>query len=131
MNRATLGCFLMIHYLFPLVILAAVLVHLLFLHEVGRSSSCGSRDRDLKVKFFPFLVWKDVVNFVCWGSFLVLICWAPFILGDCENFKEANLIRSPVHIQPEWYFLFLYAILRAVPNKLGGVVLLGLSLLCI
>lgn len=130
-NRATLGCLFMLHYLLPLVILGAVMVHLFLLHEVGSRNRVGRRDSERKVKFFPFYILKDLMNLVGWGRFLIFICWAPLILGDCENLKEANLISRPVHIQPEWYFLFLYAILRAVPNKLGGVVLLAFSLFCI
>lgn len=101
MNRATLGCFLMLHYLLPLIIIVLVMLHVLFLHETGRRRRCGGRDRELKVKFLPYFVVKDVVNL----SFLRLLfsfcCLAPFTLGDCENLKEANLIRRPVHIQPE------------------------------
>lgn len=100
-NRATLGCLFILHYLLPFMILGVVVVHLFLLHEVGRRNSVGRGDRELKVKFFPFYILKDLVNLVGWGRFLVLICWAPLVLGDCENLKEANLIRSPVHIQPE------------------------------
>lgn len=102
--------------------LAVIVFHVLFLHEIGRSTSRGAGDRDFKIKFFPYLVSKDIVNLCFLGSFFLLSSLFPFSLGDCENLKEANLIRSPVHIQPEWYFLFLYAVLRAIPNKLGGVV---------
>lgn len=130
-NRATLGCLLILHYLLPFIILIIIILHILFLHELGRTSSCGGRDRELKVKFWPTFIFKDRVNIIIWSIFLVFICLWPWFLGDCENFKEANLIRRPVHIQPEWYFLFLYAILRAVPNKLGGVLLLALSLFII
>lgn len=78
-----------------------VIIHLFFLHEVGSTNSCGGRDRELKVKFLPFFIVKDCVNLSCWGVLFSFICWFPFLLGDCENLKEANLIRSPVHIQPE------------------------------
>lgn len=130
-NRSTLGCLFMLHYLLPLIIIGGVIIHLLSLHERGSTNRTGGNDRELKLKFFPFFIIKDVVNLSCWGLFLTLICWLPLLLGDCENFKEANLIRRPTHIQPEWYFLLLYAILRAVPNKLGGVILLAFSLCCI
>jgi ubiquinol-cytochrome c reductase cytochrome b subunit len=61
-NSATLGCFFMLHYILPFVVGAVVVIHLLFLHEVGRTNRCGGRDRELKVKLFPFLVVKDCVN---------------------------------------------------------------------
>lgn len=120
-NRATLGCFFMLHYLLPFVMLALILLHILFLHERGSTTKSGAGDREAKIKFFPYLITKDSLNFCLWGSLLFFCSACPFLLGDCENFKEANLMSSPVHIQPEWYFLLVYAILRAIPNKLGGV----------
>lgn len=121
-NRATLGCFLMLHYLLPFVMLGVILFHILFLHERGRTAGGGARDRELKIKFFPYFISKDSLNLYFLGGLLFLCAVFPLLLGDCENFKEANLMRRPVHIQPEWYFLLVYAVLRAVPNKLGGVV---------
>lgn len=108
-----------------------IVFHVLFLHETGRRRRCGRRDRELKVKLLPYYVIKDVVNLSLFSLLFSFCCLAPFSLGDCENLKEANLMRRPVHIQPEWYFLLAYAILRAIPNKLGGVVALGLSVVCI
>lgn len=130
-NRATLGCFLILHYLLPFTMLVFVIFHILFLHETGRRGRRGATDRELKIKFFPYFVSKDAVDFCFIRRLVLFCCLLPFFLGDCENFKEANLINSPVHIQPEWYFLFIYAILRAVPNKLGGVVAIVASLLAI
>lgn len=129
MNRATLGCLFILHYLVPFIILVVIILHVLFLHERGRTRRRGSNDRELKVRLYPYLVVKDCVNLVVFSLFLSYCCLAPFVLGDCENWKEANLMRRPLHIQPEWYFLLAYAILRSVPNKMGGVVVLGLSIL--
>lgn len=91
----------MLHYLLPFVIIVFVLLHILLLHETGRTRRRGGRDREFKVKFFPFLVIKDGINLSFYGLFIVFCCLAPFALGDCENFKEANLMRRPIHIQPE------------------------------
>lgn len=126
---ATLKCFLMLHFLLPLAILGLTVAHLLALHESGRTRRLSRRDRERKVKFYPYLVIKDRVNLLWWGRLIRLVCLVPFFFSDYESFKEANLIRSPIHIQPEWYFLLLYAVLRSVPNKLGGVLLLVATLL--
>ena len=130
-NRATLGCLFILHYLLPFIILASILLHIIYLHEIGRSSNTGRRDSEFKIKLFPYFILKDLLNLTLFGTFITLSCLTPFYLGDCENFKEANLIRRPIHIQPEWYFLFVYAILRSIPNKIGGVTALILSLLFI
>lgn len=130
-NRATLGCLLALHYLLPLVILVVIVIHILFLHETGRTRRGRGRDREIKIRFWPLFIVKDIINirgYLLFGIFCLLL---PFSLGDPENFKEANLIISPVHIQPEWYFLFVYAILRAVPRKVGGVLALAASLVFI
>lgn len=100
-NRATLGCLFMFHLVLPFVILVVVIVHVVFLHERGRRSRCGGRDRELKVKLFPYFVQKDIINIVIFGVLVLLCCLGPWALGDCENLKEANLMRRPVHIQPE------------------------------
>jgi ubiquinol-cytochrome c reductase cytochrome b subunit len=107
--------------------MVVVIVHILFLHETGRTSRRGARDRELKVRLYPYFVMKDGVNLVIFRGLLCYCCFMPLILGDCENWKEANLIRRPLHIQPEWYFLFAYAVLRSIPNKMGGVIALALS----
>lgn len=78
-----------------------------------------------KAPFFPYFAQKDVLGFILFGAaFLLVVLWAPNMFGDPENFIPANTLVTPPHIQPEWYFLFAYAILRAVPNKLGGVLAL-------
>lgn len=130
-NRATLGCFFRLHYLLPLIILVVVGAHVLLLHEVGRTRLGGSRDRETKLKFWPYLIAKDGVDLFLIRSLVLFCCLFPLLLGDCENLTEANLIKRPVHIQPEWYFLLVYAILRAIPRKLGGVIALCLSLVVI
>jgi len=79
--------------------------------------------------FAPYFIYKDIVGFlVVLGALACLVFYLPYNLGDPENFVKANAIVTPVHIMPEWYFLFAYAILRAIPRKLGGVLGLVLSI---
>lgn len=121
---ATLKFFFVIHFLLPWVLLVLVLVHLIFLHRRGRTSSIFCHGDYDKVAFFPEYWGKDAYNLLFWLIFLIFSLIYPFILGDPEIFLEADPIISPVHIVPEWYFLFAYAILRAIPNKVLGVVAL-------
>jgi ubiquinol-cytochrome c reductase cytochrome b subunit len=108
-----------------MIIAVLSLVHLLYLHDTGSSNPLGvTSDCDI-IKFHPYFSVKDLVGFClmwfCLG-FVVLFC--PNILIDPENFINGNPLVTPTHIQPEWYFLPMYAILRSIPNKLGGVVAL-------
>ena len=130
MDRATLTRFFSFHFLLPFVIVGATVLHILFLHETGSGNPLGlNRDRE-KVSFHSFYSIKDAYGFVLvLFLFFLLVFVSPFLLGDPENFIPANSLVTPVHIQPEWYFLFAYAILRSIPNKLGGVVGLVMSLL--
>lgn len=128
-DNATLTRFFTIHFLLPFVIAGRVMIHLLFLHQTGSNNPLGVNSNLEKVRFHPFFSFKDLFGFI-------VILWAlvrlnllsPYILGDVENFIPANPLVTPVHIQPEWYFLFAYAILRSIPNKLGGVLALVLSI---
>merc|ERR1739849_55905 len=105
-------------------------VHLLFLHQTGSSNPLGvSRNLD-KSPFHPYFSIKDVFGFVVFFSLMRAVCFLfPWDIGDPENFIPANPMVTPVHIQPEWYFLFAYAILRSIPSKLGGVVALALAVI--
>jgi len=123
-NNGTLGLFFILHFLVPFVILVLILIHLVFLHDRGRTSSLLCLGDYDKVKFFPFYAAKDRLNLLLWAGFFFLALSYPFKLGDAEIFIAANRLRRPVHIVPEWYFLFAYAILRAIPNKIIGVVAL-------
>lgn len=122
----TLSFFFALHYLLPFVVRGFVFFHLLFLHETGRRTPLGSNDFNLQVRFSPFFTSKDVLNFFVLWIFFCFALLSPWSLGDPENWIPANPLVSPVHIQPEWYFLFAYAILRCIPNKLGGVIALVL-----
>jgi ubiquinol-cytochrome c reductase cytochrome b subunit len=115
--------------LLPFIISAAVLVHLLFLHQTGSNNPIGLNSNFDKISFHPFFSFKDVFGFIVIISALIILSLvSPYMLGDTENFIPANPLVTPVHIQPEWYFLFAYAILRSIPNKLGGVIALVLSI---
>lgn len=122
-DNATLNRFFAFHFLLPFVLAALRAVHLLFLHQTGSNNPLGiSRDGD-KVPFHTYYTTKDTVGFILLLIFLISFAlFAPNLIGDPENFIPANPLVTPLHIQPEWYFLWLYAILRAIPNKLGGVI---------
>jgi len=126
--NATLKILFIFHFLIPFLILILIIIHLIFLHERGRSSSIFRFDGSLKITFFKLYWLKDSLNLIFWLIFLFLSFLFPFKLGDPEIFIDVDLNISPVHIVPEWYFLFAYAILRAIPNKILGVVALIFSI---
>jgi len=129
-GNATLTRFFAFHFILPFIVLFIVLLHLLFLHKRGSSNPLGSnRDFD-KILFHPYFSIRDLFGYFIWGIFFTAICFlSPYIFIDVENFIPSNPIVTPVHIQPEWYFLFAYAILRSIPRKIGGVVALLMSIL--
>nr|YP_009572106.1 cytochrome b [Umbonium thomasi]QBI37692.1 cytochrome b [Umbonium thomasi] len=127
-DNATLTRFFSLHFLVPFAIMGLSVLHLLFLHESGSNNPLGLNSDSDKVPFHSYYSFKDLVGFLLLLFFLsLLVLFSPFLLGDPENFIPANPLVTPVHIQPEWYFLFAYAILRSIPNKLGGVVALAMS----
>nr|ALO77245.1 cytochrome b [Drilonius striatulus] len=128
-DNATLNRFFTLHFIMPFVILALVIIHLLFLHQTGSNNPLGINSNVDKIPFHPYFTLKDLLGFIITSWMLIsLIFLSPNILGDPENFNPANPLVTPIHIQPEWYFLFAYAILRSIPNKLGGVIALVLSI---
>jgi ubiquinol-cytochrome c reductase cytochrome b subunit len=128
-DNATLTRFFALHFLLPFVIAGISIVHLLFLHQTGSNNPLGLNSNIDKIPFHPFYSIKDLFGIVLVLFFLVLISLIdPFVLRDVENFIPANPLVTPIHIQPEWYFLFAYAILRSIPNKLGGVIALVASI---
>nr|QFQ01342.1 cytochrome b [Nematocarcinus gracilis] len=127
-DNATLTRFFTFHFLFPFAIAAAVMVHVLFLHQTGSNNPLGISSQVDKIPFHPYFSFKDIVGFVVMLMALVMLTLLnPYLLGDPDNFIPANPLVTPAHIQPEWYFLFAYAILRSIPNKLGGVIALAMS----
>nr|QRV62628.1 cytochrome b [Rhithrodytes crux] len=129
-DNATLTRFFTIHFLLPFIIIALVMIHLLFLHQTGSNNPLGTNSNMNKIPFHPYFSFKDMMGFIILLMFLLILTLIyPYLLGDPDNFIPANPLVTPIHIQPEWYFLFAYAILRSIPNKLGGVIALVLSIL--
>nr|AHE40916.1 cytochrome b [Barbus carpathicus] len=129
-DNATLTRFFAFHFLLPFIIAAATILHLLFLHETGSNNPIGLNSDADKISFHPYFTYKDLLGFVVMLLALTLLAlFSPNLLGDPENFTPANPLITPPHIKPEWYFLFAYAILRSIPNKLGGVLALLFSIL--
>lgn len=127
--NATLTRFFALHFVLPFVTVAAIMIHLIFLHQTGSSNPIGINSNLDKIPFHSFHSWKDLLGGSLIITLLVTVCLAfPYLLGDVENFTPANPLVTPLHIQPEWYFLFAYAILRSIPNKLGGVAALVASI---
>nr|CDL89903.1 Cytochrome b [Chrysichthys brachynema] len=129
-DNATLTRFFAFHFLLPFLIVAATLLHALFLHETGSNNPMGLNSDADKIPFHPYFSYKDLLGFSMLIMALAsLALFSPNLLGDPENFTPANPLVTPPHIKPEWYFLFAYAILRSIPNKLGGVLALLFSIL--
>ena len=128
-SNPTLTRFFALHYLLPFVITALVIIHIFFLHQNGRSNPLGISSASYKVRFHYYYCVKDLfVYFLVLFIFIVFTLKYGYVFMDAENWIPANPLVTPNHIQPEWYFLFAYAILRSIPNKLGGVVGLVISL---
>jgi len=126
---ATLKLCFTLHYLLPWLLVLLVAVHLLLLHEVGRTSPLSYSGHAAKGWFSPYYLVKDGLSLLVLLGFYLLVFLYPYALGDPEMFVEANPLVSPLHIVPEWYLLFAYAMLRAQPVKVAGVLLLVCSLL--
>nr|AOY40096.1 cytochrome b [Scolytinae sp. BMNH 1043104] len=128
-DNATLTRFFAFHFILPFIVSALVMIHLLFLHQTGSNNPIGCSSNIDKLPFHPYFTFKDLVGAIILLSMLILLTLQnPYLLGDPDNFVPANPLVTPVHIQPEWYFLFAYAILRSIPNKLGGVMALVMSI---
>nr|YP_004734462.1 cytochrome b [Agriosphodrus dohrni]ADF65642.1 cytochrome b [Agriosphodrus dohrni] len=128
-DNATLTRFFTLHFLLPFILAGMTMIHLLFLHQTGSNNPLGLKTNLDKIPFHPYFSIKDLTGIIITlMMFLMLTLWEPRMLGDPENFIPASPMVTPVHIQPEWYFLFAYAILRSIPNKLGGVIAMVLSI---
>jgi len=129
-SNATLNRFFSLHYLLPFALAGLGTTHMILLHHNGSSNPVGLRSDIDKIPFHSYFSYKDIYGIFLLSLLLsILIFFTPNLLGDTENYIQANPLVTPVHIQPEWYFLFAYAILRSIPNKLGGVVAMAGSLL--
>ena len=125
-DNPTLNRFFSLHYLLPFMIAAVVGLHVWALHVVGQNNPAGVDIKDVEkdsVPFTPHATLKDATGI---AAFVILYAWfvffIPNFLGDSDNYIMANPLQTPPHIVPEWYFLPFYAILRAIPSKLGGVI---------
>nr|UFZ13084.1 cytochrome b [Protohermes similis] len=128
-DNATLTRFFTFHFILPFIVAALTMIHLLFLHQTGSNNPLGINSNFDKIPFHPYFSFKDLIGFlILLMSLILLTLINPYLLGDPDNFIPANPLVTPVHIQPEWYFLFAYAILRSIPNKLGGVIALVMSI---
>lgn len=128
-SNATLTRFFSIHYLLPFIITGIIFLHLILLHTVTSTNPAQVASPD-KMPFHPYFTFKDIFALTAaLLFFLILINFYPNILGHSDNFIPANPLVTPPHIVPEWYFTPFYAILRACPNKLGGVVFMLAAIL--
>jgi quinol-cytochrome oxidoreductase complex cytochrome b subunit len=125
-SPVTLNRFFSFHYLLPFIIFLFVILHVIVLHDKGSSNPVGVYSSDDKVPFSPYFIIKDFFGFyVFLLAFLIVVFFYPNALGHPDNYILANPLSTPAHIVPEWYFLFFYAILRSIPNKLQGILVLA------
>jgi NADH:ubiquinone oxidoreductase subunit 2 (subunit N) len=128
-DNPTLNRFFSLHYLVPFLIAGLALLHLILLHQPGSNNPLGIDAIYDRIPFYPYFYVKDLFAlfvFVLFFSFFVI--YAPNYLGHPDNYIEANPLVTPAHIVPEWYFLPFYAVLRSIPDKLGGVILMGAAI---
>ncbi len=125
-GNPTLNRLFSLHYMVPFVLVALVALHVWALHVVGSNNPTGIEVKDVKketLPFHPYFTTKDMYAIALIAIlFAYVVFWVPNYLGDVVNYEEANPLKTPPHIVPEWYFLPFYAILRAIPSKLGGVI---------
>ena len=124
-DNALLNRFFALHYLFPFLIVGVVILHIVALHTHGSNNPLGidRKGPQDSIPFHPYYTIKDLfgLSFVL-TIFAAVVFYAPDFLGHPDNYIPADPLKTPAHIVPEWYFLPFYAILRAVPDKLGGVI---------
>jgi len=129
-SNATLNRFYSLHYLMPFVIVGLVASHLALLHAEGSNNPLGINSNVELIPFYPYFYVKDLFSFLILVSlFSFFVFFMPNLLGHSDNYIPANSLSTPAHIVPEWYFLPFYAILRSIPDKLGGVVAMISSIL--
>lgn len=129
-DNPTLNRFFSLHFTFPFLIVGVVLIHLILLHEVGSNNPLGITLKTENIPFYPYFYTKDLFGLmILFLVFFIFIFYYPNALGHPDNYIEANPMKTPLHIVPEWYFLPFYAILRSIPNKIGGVIAMFGSLI--
>lgn len=131
-DNATLNRFFSFHYVLPFIILALVGLHIVYLHDHGSNNPIGVAYRPDYIPFYPYYVSKDFFGILVFSLFFsIFVFFAPNLLSHPDNYIPANPLVTPTHIVPEWYFLPFYAVLRSIPDKLGGVVAMMLSILAL
>jgi len=129
-NNATLNRFFSIHFCLPFVIMGLTIIHLSLLHRDGSSNPLGTDSHGAKIPFYPYFFVKDLHSFFVFVFvFVAFVYFSPNTLGHPDNYIPADPMHTPAHIVPEWYFLPFYAILRSIPDKVGGVSAMGGALL--
>jgi ubiquinol-cytochrome c reductase cytochrome b subunit len=129
-DNATLNRFFSLHYLLPFVIVGLMGAHLILLHNAGSGNPLGVDARSNTLAFYPYFVVKDFFGFFVYLMiFFIFVCFMPNYLGHTDNYIPANALVTPAHIVPEWYLLPFYAILRSIPDKLLGVIAMGVSII--
>mgnify|MGYP000981533990 CR=1 FL=1 len=129
-DNATLNRFFSLHFFLPFIIAGLSLLHLALLHKDGSNNPLGISSASDKIPFYPYFVIKDTFAFFSFLLiFILFVFYFPNVLGHPDNYIPADSLHTPAHIVPEWYFLPFYAILRSIPDKLGGVVAMGGALL--
>nr|WHU54560.1 cytochrome b [Chelonus munakatae] len=129
-NNNTLMRFYSFHFLFPFILIVFIIIHLIYLHDLGSNNPLGLNSNYYKIMFHNYYSIKDFLGMLILMMILLMVVYMnPYMMGDSENFLEANSLVTPIHIQPEWYFLFAYTILRCISSKLLGVLFLIFSIL--
>ena len=129
-DNPTLNRFFSLHFFLPFVIAGLSLIHLVLLHQYGSGNPLGFYVKSENVPFFPYYYVKDLFGlFVLLLLFSIFVYYFPNTLGHPDNYIKADPMKTPLHIVPEWYFLPFYAILRSIPDKVGGVIAMGGSLI--
>jgi len=120
----TLQILILVHFVLPFIVMIVIVYHLASLHVTGRTRLIYSHSGVEKITFFPYFWVKDMINIILYIGFFVLVLLFPYSMGEVELFEESRILNSPAHIIPEWYFTLSYAILRSVPSKGIGVLII-------
>lgn len=129
-DNPTLNRFFSLHFTLPFILCGVIIIHLILLHQKGSNNPLGLISKTENISFYPYFYVKDLFSLiVLLLIFFIFIFYYPNILGHPDNYIEANSMKTPLHIVPEWYFLPFYAILRSIPNKIGGVIAMFFSLI--
>jgi len=127
-DQPTLSRIFSLHFIFPFILTGLIIIHILLLHDVGSGNPSGVKSYD-NITFYPYFIIKDVLGIlIILFVFSILIFFLPNLLLHPDNYIMANAEVTPMHIVPEWYFLLFYGILRSIPNKIAGILVLILSL---